>query len=95
VRSTDAAWDVPEKMRDSDDPLIYLSLGSLGSADVELMRKLIASLADQPYRVIVSKGPQAKEIELADNMAGGEFLPQTSILPKGRPRMPTSIGQRN
>lgn len=82
VRGTDSAWDVPEAMRDSDDPLIYLSMGSLGSADVELMRKLIAELADQPYRVIVSKGPQAKELELAANMAGAEFLPQTSILPK-------------
>jgi MGT family glycosyltransferase len=82
VRATDSAWDVPQAMRDSDDPLIYLSMGSLGSADVELMRKLIAELAERPYRVIVSKGPQAKEIELAPNMAGAEFLPQTSILPK-------------
>jgi MGT family glycosyltransferase len=82
VRATDAAWDVPEAMADGEDPLIYLSLGSLGSADVPLMRRLISSLADQPYRVIVSKGPQAKEIELAGNMAGAEFLPQTSILPK-------------
>ena len=82
VRGTDAAWDVPEAMRDGSDPLVYLSMGSLGSADVELMRKLIAELADQPYRVIVSKGPQAKEIDLAPNMAGAEFLPQTSILPK-------------
>lgn len=82
VRGTDSAWDVPEAMRDGDDPLVYLSMGSLGSADVELMRKLIAELADQTYRVIVSKGPQAKELELAPNMAGAEFLPQTSILPK-------------
>jgi MGT family glycosyltransferase len=82
VRATDSAWDVPEAMRDSQDPLIYLSMGSLGSADVDLMRNLIAELADQPYRVIVSKGPQAKELDLAPNMAGAEFLPQTSILPK-------------
>ena len=32
--------------------------------------------------MIVSKGPQADEFELADNMAGAEFLPQTSILPQ-------------
>jgi MGT family glycosyltransferase len=82
VRATDSAWDIPEAMRDGTDPLIYLSMGSLGSADVELMRKLIGELAPQPYRVIVSKGPQAKEIELAPNMSGAEFLPQTSILPK-------------
>jgi MGT family glycosyltransferase len=82
VRATDSAWDVPQKFADGDGPLIYLSLGSLGSADVELMRKLIAELTGDRYRVVVSKGPQASELELADNMAGAEFLPQTSLLPK-------------
>jgi UDP:flavonoid glycosyltransferase YjiC (YdhE family) len=46
------------------------------------MRKLIAELADAPYRVIVSMGPQHEELELAPNMAGAEFLPQASILPE-------------
>jgi MGT family glycosyltransferase len=82
VRATDAAWELPEPLADGDGPLIYLSLGSLGSADVELMRRLVATLADGPYRVIVSKGPQADEFELADSMVGAEFLPQTSILPQ-------------
>jgi MGT family glycosyltransferase len=82
VRATDPDWEVPEALAAGDGPLIYLSLGSLGSADVELMRKLIAELADSSYRVIVSKGPQADEIELPDNMVGEEFLPQTSVLPK-------------
>jgi UDP:flavonoid glycosyltransferase YjiC (YdhE family) len=82
VRTNDSALDVPEKFQDSDELLIYLSMGSLGSADVDLMRKLIAELADTPYRIVVSKGPRAKELDLADNMAGAEFLPQTSILPK-------------
>jgi len=31
--------------------------------------------------VIVSKGPRHEEIQLAVNMWGAEFLPQTSILP--------------
>ena len=34
------------------------------------------------YRVIVSKGPQHEQLRLPDNMAGEEFLPQTSILPQ-------------
>ena len=46
------------------------------------MRSLIASLADAPYRVIVSMGPQHDELELAANMTGEEFLPQASILPQ-------------
>jgi MGT family glycosyltransferase len=82
VRATDPAWEVPEKLRDGEGPLLYLSLGSLGSADVGLMEKLVAELAEAPYRVVVSKGPQADEFDLADNMDGAEFLPQTEILPK-------------
>jgi len=82
VRATDAAWAVPEPLASADGPLLYLSLGSLGSADVELMRSLIDSLADPRYRVIVSMGPQHEELELAENMVGEEFLPQASILPQ-------------
>jgi MGT family glycosyltransferase len=77
VRDTDAPWEPPQ----GDGPLLYLSLGSLGSGDVELMRTLIATLADVPARIVVSKGPQHDQIELAENMTGAEFLPQVSILP--------------
>jgi MGT family glycosyltransferase len=80
VRSTDASWSLPETLADRPGPLVYLSLGSLGSADVELMRRLIEILAETPYRVIVSKGPQHELFELAENMAGEEFLPQTEVL---------------
>jgi MGT family glycosyltransferase len=82
VRTTDADWQPPEPLASAEGPLVYLSLGSLGSADVGLMRSLIASLADSPYRVIVSEGPQHDQLELAPNMVGEEFLPQTSILPQ-------------
>jgi MGT family glycosyltransferase len=77
VRDTDAAWEPPQ----GDGPLLYLSLGSLGSGDVALMRTLIAALTDVPARIVVSKGPQHDQLELAPNMTGAEFLPQVSILP--------------
>jgi MGT family glycosyltransferase len=77
VRETDAPWEPP----DGDGSLVYLSLGSLGSGDVELMRTLIGTLAHAPCRVVVSKGPQHEQIELAGNMTGAEFLPQVSVLP--------------
>jgi MGT family glycosyltransferase len=82
VRATDPDWRLPEGLDGRSEPLVYLSLGSLGSADVELMRTLVAELAEAPYRFIVSKGPQADEFELAPNMVGAEFLPQTSVLPQ-------------
>ncbi|GAA1271258.1 glycosyl transferase family 1 [Planotetraspora silvatica] len=79
VRETDEEFTLPEIP--GDGALIYFSLGSLGSADVELMRRIISVLAGTPHRYIVSKGPLHEEIELAPNMWGAEFLPQTKILP--------------
>ncbi len=81
VRNTEAAWDLPASLAGRPGALIYLSLGSLGSADVELMRRLVDVLGRMPHRFIVSKGPQHDQYELADNMVGAEFLPQPSILP--------------
>jgi MGT family glycosyltransferase len=82
VRSTDEAWTPPEGVGgDGVRRLVYLSLGSLGSADVALMQRLVELLADTPHRYIVSRGPRHDEYELADNMIGEEFLPQTSVLP--------------
>ncbi|GAA4581807.1 glycosyltransferase [Planotetraspora phitsanulokensis] len=79
VRETDEEFTLPEIP--GEGALIYFSLGSLGSADVELMRRVISVLAGTPHRYIVSKGPLHEEIELAPNMWGAEFLPQTKILP--------------
>jgi UDP:flavonoid glycosyltransferase YjiC (YdhE family) len=81
VRETDDDWELPASLADGPGRLVYLSLGSLGSADVELMQRLVDILAETPYRVIVSKGPQHELLRLADNMAGEEFLPQTKVLP--------------
>ena len=81
VRETDTEFTVPAELAARDGALIYFSLGSLGSADVELMRRVIDALAKTPHRYIVSKGPLHAEIELADNMWGAEFVPQTKIIP--------------
>jgi MGT family glycosyltransferase len=83
VRETDEEFDLPAQLRDRPDgsALIYLSLGSLGSADVELMRRLVDVLGRTPHRFIVSKGPRHDEYELAANMWGAEFLPQTRVIP--------------
>jgi UDP:flavonoid glycosyltransferase YjiC (YdhE family) len=83
VRQTDAEVELPSLVTDRPEGsrLIYLSLGSLGSADVALMRRLVSVLADTPHRFIVSKGPEHAEYELAPNMWGAEFLPQTKLMP--------------
>jgi UDP:flavonoid glycosyltransferase YjiC (YdhE family) len=81
VRETEDPFEVPESLRDGEGSLAYLSLGSLGSADVELMKRLVDVLGRTRHRYIVSKGPRAEDFELPDNMWGQARVPQTSIIP--------------
>jgi MGT family glycosyltransferase len=78
VRTADGRLERPP----GEGALVYVSLGSLGSADVELMNRLVGALAGTPHRYVVSKGPQHELIQLAPNMTGAEFLPQPAILPQ-------------
>ena len=81
VRAADTSWSLPANLANRPGALIYLSLGSLGSADVGLMQRLVDELGRSEHRVIVSKGPLAEQITLHDNMTGEGFLPQPAILP--------------
>jgi UDP:flavonoid glycosyltransferase YjiC (YdhE family) len=82
VRAADTTWELPASIAERDGALIYLSLGSLGSADVALMQRLVDLLATTEHRVIVSKGPLADQITLHENQVGEGFLPQPAILPQ-------------
>ncbi len=88
VRETDEPYVVPPSIAEEpgisadDGGLIYLSLGSLGSADVGLMQRLIDVLGASRHRVIVSMGPRADELRLASNMTGAPTLPQTTVMPQ-------------
>ena len=83
VRATDAPFELPEHLRSTDptSKLVYLSLGSLGSADVGLMQRLVGVLGRTHHRFIVSKGPLADEYDLPSNMWGAAQVPQTNVLP--------------
>jgi MGT family glycosyltransferase len=81
VRRQEAMLGLPAEIMEGEGALVYLSLGSLGSADVDLMKRLVDILSRAPHRFVVSKGPQASEFELAENMWGDEFVPQPALLP--------------
>jgi len=81
VRETEEPWEIPDELSARPGALVYLSLGSLGSADVDLMKRLVSVVAETPHRYIVSKGPRAAEFDLPDNMWGDARLPQTPIIP--------------
>lgn len=80
VRGTEDAFALPDNLHGAGK-LIYVSLGSLGSADSELMTRLIDLFGRTEHRVIISMGPQQGQLTLPPNMYGAEFLPQPSILP--------------
>ncbi len=81
VRRTQTCPRLPSEIMEGEGGLVYVSLGSLGSADVDLMKRLVDVLSRAPHRFVVSKGPQASEFELADNMWGDEFVAQPALLP--------------
>ncbi len=81
VRTTEAPFDVDEHVP-GDGRVVYLSLGSLGCMDVELMQRLIDAMARTDHRTIVSMGPLQDQMQLGPRMFGDRFLPQPSILPQ-------------
>ncbi len=75
-------FKLPEGFAKEGDKLIFFSLGSMGSVDVDLVKRVVSILSSKtPYKTIVSKGPLADEYELPKNCWGEGFLPQTQILP--------------
>ncbi len=64
--------------------LVYVSFGTIGSADQKLIKRFISLLSASPNRFIFSLGPHAEELTpLLDplKMTGAQFLPQTTVLP--------------
>lgn len=75
------AFELPEKLRNKSGKLIYLSMGTIASSDVQLMQRLVAMCAKSPHRFIVSCGPKMRQYELPDNMWGERYVNQLSVLP--------------
>lgn len=77
-------YELPEGFKSkmsTNDKLIYVSLGSMGSTSVKLMNKLLRALNKTNHFYVVSCGPFKDELELGERMIGDVFLPQTKVLP--------------
>lgn len=84
VRKESMEYEVPEFSRNNDGPLIYLSYGTLGGADVDLIKRIIGILAKTPYRAIVNVGDykdQYDESQTPDNVIIDSWFPQIAVLP--------------
>ncbi|MGM0606336.1 MAG: glycosyltransferase [Halobacteriota archaeon] len=82
VREEDP-YDVPAFEGMDDEPLLYLSFGSLGAGDTDLMKRLIEFLGTQPYRCLVNVGEYVDAYDretLPDNVRIETWFPQPSVI---------------
>ncbi|MFZ3183217.1 MAG: glycosyltransferase [Pseudomonas sp.] len=77
----DKAYEIPEFRANQDKPLLYVSFGSLGSGDVELLQRLITSIGRLPYRALFNVGEHLDDYpELPDNVLIANWYPQPSVI---------------
>ena len=79
----DAPFKVPKFAANAGKPLLYVSFGSLGAGDVDLLKRLIAALGRMPFRALVNVGDYINQYtEVPPNVQVASWFPQPSVIPK-------------
>jgi len=82
VRTESEEYAVPTFAENVDGPLIYFSFGSLGVADVDLIKRMIAVLGKSPYRVLVNVGEYLDRYDdPPGNVQLASWFPQPALIP--------------
>ena len=78
----DSPFEVPAFEVNSDSPPIYVSFGTLGSSDIQLMQRLIDVLGKLPYRVLLNVGDYIEQYKnVPKNIHIAAWYPQPSVIP--------------
>ncbi|WP_160003751.1 glycosyltransferase [Rhizobium sp. 18055] len=79
----EAPYAVPTFERNNDKPLIYVSFGSLGAGDTDLLKRLIETIGKLPYRALVNVGDYKDQYhDLPGNVIVDSWFPQPSVIPQ-------------
>jgi MGT family glycosyltransferase len=79
----EGVYQVPKFAASEGKPLIYVSYGSLGAADVDLYKRLIAAFAKLPYRFLMNVGDYIGEYaEVPGNVHLESWYPQPAVVPE-------------
>ncbi len=79
----DEPYEVPAFKTQNDKPLLYVSYGSLGAGDTELLKRVIAAIAELPYRALVNVGDYHDAYDTPpDNVHLSSWYPQPSVIPQ-------------
>ena len=75
-------YEVPRFAAHDDAPLVYVSFGSLGAGDTDLLKRIIAAFAGRPYRVLVNVGDYLDAYDAPPpNVHLASWYPQPSVIP--------------
>ncbi len=76
-------YQVPEFKANNDKPLLYISFGSLGAGDTDLLKRIIQVVGKLPYRALVNVGDYMDAYgEVPDNVHLAGWYPQPSVIPQ-------------
>ncbi len=79
----DEPYEVPQFGKNNDKPLLYISFGSLGSGDTDLLKRIITVMDKMPYRALVNVGDYESEYsDLPTNVKIADWYPQPSVIPQ-------------
>ena len=77
------AWEVPRFAANDDGPLLYVSFGSLGAGDTELLKRIVAAVGKSRFRALVNVGDYAGAYsDLPPNVHIAGWYPQPSVIPQ-------------
>ena len=80
---TDEPWDVPQFEKHNDKPLLYISFGTLGAGDTELLARIIRVVGGLPYRALMNVGDYTEAYDsVPANVQVASWYPQPSVIPK-------------
>ncbi len=79
----DKPYTVPTFAKNNDGPLLYISFGSLGAGDTDLLKRLIALVGKSRYRALVNVGDyQDAYTDIPENVVIDSWYPQPSVIPQ-------------
>jgi len=78
----EGSYKVPKFAANEGKPLIYVSFGSLGSADVDLYKRMIRLFGRLPYRFLMNVGEYMDQYaEIPGNVHLDKWYPQPAVIP--------------
>jgi MGT family glycosyltransferase len=76
-------YSIPEFARNEGAPIVYVSFGSLGAGDVDLLKRLIQAMGKLPYRVLANVGANKDQyLDVPGNVVLDSWFPQPSVIPQ-------------